>query len=212
MSDAKQQILDAALREAVFDGWTPGMFARAATSAGVNVVEAKRLFPHGVADLLRFYSGQTDAQMQETLARDYHLPSMKIRERIATAVMVRLRAQTPHREAIRRMIAYYAMPWNAAAALKQLYATVDAMWYAAGDSSTDYNFYTKRLLLAKVYSTTVTVWLDDASPDLAETQAFLYRRIENVMQIEKLKSQVITRTAKLKDWLPNLSAFRAPKA
>jgi len=205
MSDMQDKMLDAALHEAVFDGWTQGMLARAATSVGFTAFDVKRTFPGGVSEVLDYFAKRADAQMSDSLARDYHLPSMKIRERIATAVMVRLRAQAPHREAIRRMIGYYAMPWNAPAALKQLYATVDAIWFAAGDTSTDYNFYTKRLLLAKVYASTVTVWLEDRTPDFADTQSFLYRRIEDVMQIEKFKAKAIQGAEKLKDWLPNLS-------
>ena len=205
MTDRKDIILDACLREAVFDGWTAGTLVRAAESVRVSAFDAKRTFPKGIADVLDYFAARSDARMVETLARDYHVPSMKIRERIATAVMVRLRENALHREAIRRTLGYYAMPWNASAGIKHLYATVDAMWFAAGDTSTDYNFYTKRLLLAKVYGSTLTVWLDDQSPDFADTQAFLYRRIENVMQIEKLKAKAKNI---VEDWLPNLSALK----
>ena len=208
MSTLQDTILEAALREAVFDGFTPGMLARAAKSAGLTAFDARRAFPGGVSELLDYYSKHCDAQMLEILGRDYHLPSMKIRERIATAVMVRLRLNAPHREAIRRIIGHYALPWHMAAGLKNLYTTVDAMWFAAGDTSTDYNFYTKRLLLAKVYTSTVTVWLDDRSPEFADTHAFLYRRIEDVMQIEKLKAKAIQKVGSLSDWLPTFSGVR----
>ena len=208
MNNRQDMILDACLREAVFDGWTAGTFARAAESVGVSAFDAKRAFPKGIADVLDYFATRSDARMTETLRHDYDLSKMKIRERIATAVLVRLRENAAHREAVRRAVGYYAIPWNAAAGLKQLYATVDAMWFAAGDTSTDYNFYTKRLLLANVYASTLTVWLDDQSPDLAETTEFLYRRIENVMQIEKLKAKAKDTLGKLEDWLPNVAGVR----
>jgi len=192
MDDLKNSILDAALSEAVFDGFTDSLPAKAAEAAGFTAFDGKRAFPDGVAELLDFFSARSDARMIENLARDHAMARLKIRERIATAVMVRLRENTPHREAIRRMLHYYAKPWHAPAALKNLYATVDAMWYAAGDTSTDYNFYTKRLLLAEVYATTTAKWLRDHSADLAETEAFLARRIEEVMTIEKLKAKMKT--------------------
>ncbi len=206
MTDNRDKILDAALADAVFDGWTQGMLERAAERASLSGFDARRAFPRGPVDALNYMMERADKRMIESLSTEYNLPSMKIRERIATAVMVRLRQNQPHREAIRRALAVYAMPWHTADALKHLYATIDAIWHAAGDTSTDYNFYTKRLLLAKVYTTTLYVWLDDKTPDLQDTEAFLRRRIENVMQIEKLKAKAKEGFSKLEDWLPKFRA------
>ncbi len=209
MNDFKNQILDAALPNIVFDGWTLGTLEKSAKAIGLTDFDVKRAFPNGVIDAVNYFTRRADEQMVAALERDYDLPSMKIRERIATAVMVRLRAQAANREAVRRAAAVYAMPWHASDALNSLYATVDAIWRAAGDTSTDYNFYTKRLLLSKVYTTTVTVWLDDTTPDLSETEAFLRRRIENVMQIEKAKAKARTTFGKLEDWLPKFMRTKA---
>jgi ubiquinone biosynthesis protein COQ9 len=202
MDDLKQRILAAALPLVVFDGWTMGTLEAAAKSLGLTMADVTKAFPAGVVDAVTYHSMQADEAMVATLRSDYHLPSMKVRERIATAVMVRLRQQAPHREAVRRATAFLKMPWNMPAATKALYATVDAMWREAGDTSTDYNFYTKRLLLSKVYLATLPVWLDDNSPDLAATEAFLRRRIENVMQIEKFKARAKGAIGKLGDWFP----------
>ena len=205
MNDLKTRILDAALPSIVFDGWTQATLEHAATSIGLSTVDVKRAFPHGVVDAVSYFSQRADETMLETLSRDYQLLSMKIRERIATAVMVRLRAQAENREAVRRAIGFYAMPWNSAAGLTALYATVDAMWRAAGDTSTDYNFYTKRLLLSGVLTSTVSVWLDDTSENFADTEAFLRRRIENVMQIEKAKASAKEHFSKLSGWMPDFT-------
>lgn len=202
MTDIRDQILDAALAEAVFDGWTQGTLTRAAEHAGLTAFDVKRAFPNGVIDALNYHSRRADQQMLETLTSAYDMPGMKIRERIATAVMVRLRQHQQHREAIRRATAVFAMPWHAADGLRNLYATVDAMWQAAGDTSTDYNYYTKRLTLSKVYTTTLYVWLDDQTADLSETEAFLRRRIENVMQFEKFKAKAKEQLGSLSQWLP----------
>jgi ubiquinone biosynthesis protein COQ9 len=209
MSDVKNQILDAALPAIVFDGWTLATLEKAAQSHGLNAFDVKRVFPNGVADAIAHFSARADAQMLEALAAEYDLPKMKIRERIATCVMVRLRANNQYREAVRRALGYYAMPWNAPAGLQTLYATVDAMWRAAGDTSTDYNFYSKRALLAGVFTSTVHVWLDDATDELSETEAFLRRRIENVMEIEKLKAKARDGIGGLEQWLPEFMKKKA---
>ena len=66
------------------------------------------------------------------------------------------------------------------------------MWRAVGDTSTDFNFYTKRGILAGVYSATLLRWFTDQSADESETSKFLADRIENVMTFEKVKAQVKT--------------------
>jgi len=209
MTHLQNQILDAALPAIVFDGWTLATLEKAAESNGLTAFDVKRAFPSGVADAIACFSARADEEMLATLAAEYDLPKMKIRERIATAVMVRLRANTQYREAVRRALGYYAMPWNAPAGLQALYATVDAMWRAAGDTSTDYNFYSKRALLAGVFTSTVRVWLDDTSDSLADTEAFLRRRIENVMQIEKAKAKARDGLGNIEGWLPEFMKKKA---
>lgn len=200
MTDLQDRILSAALPSVVFDGWSMKTLERAAESAGLPAVDAHRAFPGGVIECLDYFTSEADRHMAESLAQDYALSEMKIRERIATAIMVRLRQNQPHREAIRRAAAYYSLPWNAPAMMRSAYQTLDTIWRICGDTSTDFNFYTKRALLAKVYASTLYVWLNDDSPDLAETQAFLHRRIDNVMQIQKAKF-------KAKEWLSSSMFF-----
>ncbi len=197
-----ERILEAALPMIAFDGWTVGALENAAKRLGLSPFEVKRAFPNGVVDAVSLFSRLADEAMCDELAKKYDLKSMKIRERIATAVMVRLRQKAPYREAVRRAVGFYALPWNTGAGLAALYATCDAIWRAAGDTSTDYNFYTKRAMLAGVYTTTLRVWLEDNSENLVETEAFLRRRIENVMQIEKAKARARESFSKLEEWLP----------
>ena len=90
--------------------------------------------------------------------------NLKIRDRIKNAVRIRLERHAGNREAARRALALLSLPFNAPLAMRLLYRTVDAMWYAAGDTSTDFNFYTKRATLAGVYSSTLLYWLNDRSP------------------------------------------------
>lgn len=190
MSDLQHTVLNAALPHIAFDGWNMSVLENSAIEAGLSAAHAHQAFPDGVLGAILLHTHNADSQMTDTLAKDYNLATMRVRERIATAVLVRLNAHSSHRETIRRAAALLAMPWNAPLGLKALYATVDAMWRAAGDTSTDFNFYTKRLLLANVYMSTLHVWLSDDSPQFRDTEAFLYRRIEDVMKIEKTKAKM----------------------
>lgn len=190
MTSLQEQILDAALPLVPFDGWSMETLRAAAAQLGLPQADALRAFPEGVSECLVFWNRRTDAQMVQALSQDYHLESMKIRERIATAVTVRLTLVAPHREAVRRGLTYFALPWHSAEGMKALYRTVDDMWVAAGDTSTDWNFYSKRALLAKVYMTTVYFWLNDHSQGSADTQAYLRRRIDDVMKIQQVKGKL----------------------
>jgi ubiquinone biosynthesis protein COQ9 len=78
-----------------------------------------------------------------------------------------------------------------------LYRTIDTIWFGIGDRSADFSFYTKRGLLAAVYSSTLLYWLEDRSEDSIDSWAFLDRRIASIMQIPKLKSRVKTAAGRL---------------
>ncbi|PZP85325.1 MAG: COQ9 family protein [Azospirillum brasilense] len=204
MSTLADRIVDAALPNVPFDGWSVGTLEKAAQSIGATAFDVKRTFPRGVVDAVNHFVIRANDQMIAGLPE--HFATLKIREKITTAVMVRLRQQLPHREAVRRALAVYAMPWNAADGLQRSYDTVDVIWRAAGDTSLDYNFYTKRLTLAKVYAATLMVWLNDDSAELADTEAFLRRRIDDVMQFEKFKAKAKQAVGSLDQWMPKFKA------
>lgn len=189
LMDLRDEILMAALPHVPFDGWSARAMRHGARDAGRVEADADRAFPYGAADMIAHYSALSDRRMVEEMERR-DVASMKVRDRIATAVRVRLEQAAPHKEAVRRAMSVLALPSNAPTALRSLYRTVDAIWIAAGDTATDWNYYSKRGLLAGVFSTTVLCWLDDRSDDNAETWAFLDRRIADVMRVPKLTARV----------------------
>lgn len=195
-------ILNATLSHVPFDGWTLSSIEQGARDAGFDTDMALRAFPGGVADVVAFHSTTADARMLAALD-DMDLGAMRIRERVATAVRVRLEQNQADRLAVSRALGFLALPGNAPLAAKCLYRTVDAIWYACGDTATDYNFYTKRALLAAVYSTTVLAWINDRSPDSADTWAFLDRRIGEVLQVPKLTG----RLRRVAGFVPNPARF-----
>ncbi len=205
--DDKAAVLTAALEHAAFDGFTDKLLARAGESAGVDAATVARLFPDGALSLVEAFSDMADGEMEAALAKR-KLATLKIRERIAAAVTARIDALRPHKEAARRAGAFLTLPPHAALGAKLLYRTVDSMWRAAGDTATDFNFYTKRAILAGVYSSTLMRWFTDESEDESVTHTFLAARIENVMQFEKLKARVKERAKGLPSFGDILGALR----
>ena len=176
-------------RIAVWDGWSEAALCQAAALAGVDTAVARLAFPGGPMDMICAWIDSTDARMIAAFA-DGHLASLKVRDRIRTLLLFRLDAIAGQEEALRRALAIQAMPQNLARTLKTGWHSADLMWRLAGDTATDYNHYTKRALLAGIYTTTLAVFLDDDSEGKAETRAFLDRRIEDVMKFEKTKAQL----------------------
>ncbi|SJZ40201.1 ubiquinone biosynthesis protein COQ9 [Enhydrobacter aerosaccus] len=193
-SDLRDRLADAVANEAAFEGWTGTALRAAARGLGLPAGEADRLFPGGALDVLNHLSLRADRRMVADMEAE-GMGSLKIRDRIREAIRIRLDRHLGNKEAARRALALLALPFNAPLGLKLLYRTVDAIWYSAGDTSTDFNFYTKRATLAAVYSSTLLYWLNDRSPGSEATWKFLDRRIDNVMTVEKLK-------ARARSWQP----------
>lgn len=173
---------------AVFDGWTAKAVESAAAAQGLDPGQARLAFPKSAVGLVDAYVAGVDRELARRFPPD-SLEKTKIRERIRSLVWTRLEIMGPAREAVRSALAILAMPQNLPRAARIGWRSVDHMWRLAGDTATDYNHYTKRMTLGAVYGSTLLVWLDDQSEGWSDTAEFLDRRIDNVMQFEKLKAQ-----------------------
>jgi ubiquinone biosynthesis protein COQ9 len=205
----RRRLLEAALPHIPFDGWSEISLNKAARDLGMGEGEAGMAFPGGARDLLDFFSLEADRKMVEAL-EEKDIASMRIRDRITAAVRTRIETVAAHREAERRALSFLALPQHAPLGIRLLSRTVDLMWRAAGDTATDFSFYTKRATLAGVYSSTVLYWIADTSEGDADTWAFLDRRIEDVMTFEKVKAQARDRLKEVPSLASCLSRLRYP--
>lgn len=188
--ETRERLLEAALAHVPFDGWSQASLAAAAADAGVSPAVARAAFPRGGVDMALAFHRRGDAAMLERLAQT-DLSGLRFRDRIAAAVRFRLEAVADHKEAVRRGATLFALPVYAPDGAAAIWQTADAIWTALGDSSADYNWYTKRATLSGVISSTVLYWLGDDSPDHSATWNFLDRRIENVMTFEQIKGKFL---------------------
>jgi ubiquinone biosynthesis protein COQ9 len=173
---------------AVFDGWTRAAVDSAARQLGIDPVQARLAVPKTQAGMIDLYIEEVDRGLQAYFTPE-RLAKLKIREKIRALVWRRLEIMGPAREAVRRALAILAMPQNVPLALRIGWRTADVMWRIAGDTSTDFNHYTKRMTLGAVYGSTLLVWLDDQSEGWIDTAGFLDRRIDDVMRFEKFKAE-----------------------
>lgn len=173
---------------AVFDGWTGQAVESAAQQLGIDPVQARLAMPKTQTGMIDVYIQEVDRGLEAYFTPE-RMATMKIREKIRALVWRRLEIMGPAREAIRRALAVLAMPQNVPLALRISWRSADLMWRIAGDNSTDFNHYTKRMTLGAVYGSTLIAWLDDDSEGWIDTAAFLDRRIDDVMKFEKFKAQ-----------------------
>ena len=187
---------------AAFDGWTEKALAMAATQLGVPAERARLAFPDGAVQMIDAWFDSIDRAMAEAWPLE-RIEALKIRQRIHDLVVFRIETIAPNKEALRRAFAILAMPQNAMTAARLGWRAADRMWRIAGDVATDFNHYSKRGILAALYTATMLVFLDDDSDGLAQTRGFLDRRIDEVMRFEKFKAQWRGSA----DRLPSLSRF-----
>ena len=189
-------------RHAGFDGWSDAAVHAAADELGVDRDVAMLAFKDKAIDMIDAWIEGVDLELARRLPPE-KLSAMKIRDRITALLATRLEIMAPDRESLRRALAIMAMPQNLAKAAKMGWRSADRMWRLAGDTSSDFNHYTKRMTLSAVYASTISVFVNDDSENFADSRAFLDRRIDNVMQFEKVKFQAKQR----KEYVPSLSRF-----
>jgi ubiquinone biosynthesis protein COQ9 len=178
---AREAAITAALPFIAHHGWTEAALRLGAGEA------ATLLFPGGSGDMIEAYIALADRRMAAEAAP--LLDNQKISQRVRTLIATRLRQAEPEKRAVRRAMTVLANPRNMAASLRSLAGTVDTIWHAAGDTSADFSWYTKRAILASVYSATLLFWLNEAN-DHEATLAFLDRRLAGVARIGQLRRRM----------------------
>lgn len=189
-------------RNAAFDGWSYAAVDSAAVELEIEPDVAALAFNGNAMRMVDAWIDSIDQELARRLTAS-RLNALKIRDRITILLATRLEIMNPDREALRRAMAVMAMPQNIVRGTKVGWRSADRMWRMAGDTASDFNHYTKRATLSAVYGSTISVFVNDESPDFIDTRAFLDRRIENVMQFEKVKAQARAR----KEYAPSLSRF-----
>lgn len=172
---------------AAFDGWNEKAVESAASQIGIDPAQARLAFPKDAAHMVDAYILGVDAAMEAHFTPK-KIAALKVRDRIRALIWYRLEMMAPAREAVRTGLSILAMPQNVPLALRIGWRSADLMWRVAGDTATDYNHYTKRLILSGVYASTLLNWLDDQSEGWMDTGAFLDRRLADVMRFEKWKA------------------------
>jgi len=180
----EQTVLDAAIQRAPALGWNGRLVRAACEASGLSQGDEELLLPNGARDLAALLSRRHDARALETLTAT-PATTLKMRQRIAAAVSARMEAGAADLEATKRCAAFLALPTNADLGLSLAWESADVLWRWAGDTATDWNHYSKRVILSGILVPALTLrWFDGREA----AEAFVARRIENVMAFETWKA------------------------
>ena len=185
----QQKILKTALKDIPFDGLTWDVVVKAAEKAGYDADVAGSVFADGLTSFLKYFAQWADDEMLQALP-DIPADGMKIRECVELAVWTRLEVLTKHKEAVRLSTMHWVNPMRKPVAAKLVWTTADAIWQWAGDTATDHNKYTKRVLLSGVITATMLYWINDKSDENVKTANFLQDRIGNVLTFGKFANKL----------------------
>lgn len=195
-------LLRATLPHVAFDGWNAAALRAGALDAEIPPEDIGRLFPGGAGEAIRLFSTQADQMMDDRMSErmaDSDLDGLGVSARVTLAIRLRIEALGPNREAARRAAGFFAMPQHAGLGLGCLSRTVNAIWRAAGDRSTDFSYYTKRATLTGIYGATLLYWFDDTSEGSEQSWEFLDRRIQDTGRVHRLRGRVRRLTKGLPD-------------
>ena len=190
----RNDLIKAMLTHVPFDGWTWKAMEQGAIDIGfekkktssLRIKIFKDLFKNGPIDFIDIFSKIIDLEVKKNYDT-IELKPERVPEKIKKLIMIRLNLCQKYKEVVRASISLTAIPVNAKISLNILYRTCNSMWRIVGDKSTDFSFYTKRISLAAVYTSTLLFWLNDTSSNNVETEFFLDRRLKDVSKISNLK-------------------------
>lgn len=186
-SEERDSALRATLPHVPMLGWTRAALAAGLADLGRDSLEQDWLFPRGPVEAIEAWCDLADREM-EAAATAEDLAALRTPARIRRVIVIRLEQAAAHKEAIRLALGHQALPWNVPSAMRTVARTADAMWAAAGDTSADFSWYTRRATLAGVYGATLAFWLQDNEDGFPRTLAFLDRRLAGLAKLQRPKA------------------------
>ena len=183
----RRKILNESKKYVVTNGWNESLFKSITKNKIFKIDEILTLFPEGYLSLLKFYLKELNIDMTSS-AKNLDLTRMKTHQRIREIILLRLNIKQNEKDLIKRTYFTLLLPKHFNILLMSLYNIVDQIWFIAGDISTDFNFYSKRAILATVYSSTVLYWINNEN--FEETKKFLDKQLKKISKIPQIKKQI----------------------
>ena len=168
-------------------GWSENLFDNISNESSYTCKEIYDLFPEGYLSIVQMYLEEVDEKMTKE-SEKINLIRLKIHERIRELCILRLNIMVKEKDLVSKTFLHLLLPHNYKFSSKNLYKTVDQIWFLAGDNSTDFNFYSKRIILASIYTSTMIHFINNDNMD--DTLFLLNKLLRKVSKIPQIKSNI----------------------
>ena len=168
-------------------GWNENLFDNIANESAYTYEEIYALFPAGYLSIIQMYLEEIDEEMTKE-SEKINLIRLKIHERIRELCILRLNIMAKEKDLASKTFLHLLLPNNYKFSSKNLYRTVDQIWFLAGDNSTDFNFYSKWIILASVYTPTMIHFINN--DNINDTLFLLNKLLRKVSKIPKIKNNI----------------------
>lgn len=196
----RQVVLRFAKKFVSENGLTKNCLENISKKYGLNTDETDLLFPQGNIDLIKFALEQLNNDL-EVYCRQIDLIRLPIHKRIRKVLLSKISLMNKDKPFYRSIFLNLLIPKKNFSLSSQLYNSVDQLWFIAGDSSTDFNFYTKRLILSGIYSRVMLFFFNNNNQE--ELENILDESLKRVSKIPEIKSKLKI----FKDFLPKIANF-----
>lgn len=150
------------------------------------------IIPNGIRDVINAFdealNRKADAIIQSSI-QNY----TSVRSKVAAAVMTKINLyhdNVNRKELLCKMVKLLHKPQYLCLKGSNAYKTADMIWYAIGDKSTDFNYYTKRIILTPIYAGALSISAKDDSHHLIKTEYFVQKQINKTRHIHNIKQKV----------------------
>ena len=168
------------------NGWNKLLFKKISLQKKIHLGELEILFPKGYEDMLELSLDNLNYKLED-IYKYYNFKKKPLHKKIKEIIITKINLINKKKNFYRRTFYYLLVPSNYKLMIKQLYKSINLIWYISGDNSTDFNFYTKRFILFLVYSTVILNFLKN--DDLIETEKLLDDNLYKVSKIPKIKEK-----------------------
>ena len=183
----KKIILEISKKYIFKHGWNKNLFTQISNDKKINIHNLNSLFPEGYISLLKFYLENLNKDFI-LRAKKLNLNNLRVHIKVRELILLKLKLYESERQIIKKTYFALLSPKNFNISSYALYKTVDEIWFLAGDNSTDFNFYSKRAILASIYSSVIFYWIN--KNDMELTKKFLDKQLSRVSKIPSLKKNI----------------------
>ena len=159
--------------------------------------EINILFPEGNKDIIKFALDQLNQNL-ENYCKSLELIRLPLHKRIRKILLSKILIMNKEKKFYKKIFFNFLIPNKEFYLPKQLYKSVDQIWFIAGDNSIDFNFYSKRLILAGIYTRILIFFFNNN--DQIKLEKILDDSLKRVAKIPEIKSKINI----FKNNLPNI--------